>query len=375
MALMAAKGFASPDVLRTVSKARILSEKLGDENQLFIALCGEASYHVMSGNLREADELGRRCLELASASGDPNLLLEAHHRQWATTFYMGDFDATEGHLDHGLKTYDPDRHHCLTYIYTGHVPGVCCRNHSSTMLWLRGYPDRAIARAKEALGLAERVSHSLSIAQAQCNMGYTHLLRREPDEARRWAEKLRALSTDFHLPLLTYQALSLLGWAIAAQGDLKNGIRHMEEGIAGVTATGAANGLQDSLSILARAYGEDGNAEQGLTVLDRAFDLIAKTGSTYHLSELLRIKGELLLRLNPSDKIAQDWLRRAVLAAREARTKSPELQAALSLARLYRDRGYAKQAGDVLFPVYAWFTEGFETRDLVEAKNLLDQVR
>ena len=122
--LMAAKGFAAPDVLQAFSKARILCEKLGDQNELFVALCGEASYHMISGNLLAADELGRQCLELARASGDPALLLEAHHRQWATKFFMGDYAAAQRHTEHGIATYDPDRHHQLTYIYTGHDPGV-----------------------------------------------------------------------------------------------------------------------------------------------------------------------------------------------------------------------------------------------------------
>jgi len=97
-------------VLQALSKARVLSEKLGDNNQQFIALCGEASYHMISGNLRAADELGHQCLELAQASGDANLLLEAHHRQWATKHFMGDYATAEAHIEFGITTYDPDKH-------------------------------------------------------------------------------------------------------------------------------------------------------------------------------------------------------------------------------------------------------------------------
>ncbi len=128
--MMAVRGWGAPEVLQACSRARVLCEKLGDREQLFVALCGEASYHMISGNLRAADELGARCLELVQASGDHSLLLEAHHRQWATKFYMGDAAAADRHIGHGIAMYDPDRDHALTYRYTGHDPGVCCRSYS-----------------------------------------------------------------------------------------------------------------------------------------------------------------------------------------------------------------------------------------------------
>ena len=223
--MMATKGFAAPDVLQAFSKARVLCEKLGDQNQLFVALCGEASYHMISGNLDAADELGRQCLELALASGDQSLLLEAHHRQWATKYFMGDYVAAETHADFGIATYDPDQHHSLTYIYTGHDPGVCCRNYSAIMLWLRGYSDQALARCREAMALAERVSHPFTMVLAQENCSYVHLLRREPDEGRRRLDKWIALSKEFGLsPAMVAGGRFQLGWALAEEGHAAEGV-------------------------------------------------------------------------------------------------------------------------------------------------------
>ena len=132
---------------------------------------------------------------------------------------MGDYAAAQRHTDHGIATYDPDRHHQLTYIYTGHDPGVCCRNISAMMLWLRGYPDQALARCQEAMALAERVSHPFSMVLAQLHCSYVHLFRREPDEARRRVDKWIALSKEFGLsPTMMADGRFHPGWALADEG-------------------------------------------------------------------------------------------------------------------------------------------------------------
>ncbi|APO74521.1 adenylate/guanylate cyclase protein [Rhizobium etli 8C-3] len=370
--MISTRGFASPEVLRAFSKARTLSEKLGDRDQLFVALCGEASYHLISGNLRAADELGLQCLELARSSGDHALLLEAHHRQWVTKFYMGDNAAAEHHLDHGITNYDRDRDHRLTYIYTGHDPGVCCRNYSAQMLWLRGYPDQALERCRDAVALAEEVSHPFTIAQALSNFTDIYLLRHEPDKARRTLCNTIALSREFGLAREISEGRFQLGWVLAEEGNLMEGIGEMREGIAAITAMGVAAGLQHNLCVLAQACVECGAASEGMDLLEQGLSM-TESGAKYRLPELFRTKGELLLRQNPDDGTAESWFKRAVTMARDEGTKSLELRAALSLARLYSNRGGDREALDLLAPVYAWFTEGLDTRDLVEAKRLLDQ--
>jgi class 3 adenylate cyclase/tetratricopeptide (TPR) repeat protein len=370
--MMAAKGWGAPEVLQACTRARVLCEKLGDTGRLFIALCGEASYHMISGNLIAADELGRRCVELANSSGDQSLLLEAHHRQWATKFFMGDLAAAETHARAGLATYDPDKHHSLTYIYTGHDPGVCCRNYSARMLWLRGYSDQALERSREAIALAERVSHPLTKVLAQSNLSLIHLLRREPEEGRRWAKKFVALSREFVLPQSVSEGHFHLGWALAESGHAADGAKEMRDAIAAITATGAAMGMPHLLCVLAQACGESGETCEGLELLERGLS-IAEYGAKCHLPELLRAKGDLLWRLSRQDKSAEHWFLQALTAARSDGTKALELRAALSLARLYRAQEFDEKARDVLSPVYAWFTEGFETLDLIEAKAVLDQ--
>jgi predicted ATPase len=269
--------------------------------------------------------------------------------------------------------YDPDRDHSLTYRYTGHDPGVCCRSYSARNLWLLGYPDQAIARGKEATALAVRLSHPLTRVLAQQTLGYVHLLRREPDAARRWLEQSIEQSKEFGFQLSLSECRFLLGWALAQQGHSADGIAVMRDALAAITATGAEVALQYYLCILAQA-GEEKDASGGLALLERALT-IAESGARYQLPELLRTKGELLLRINPRDDAAEHWFQLAVTTARDEGTKSLELRAAISLAQLYWAQDRNEEARGVLSPVYAWFTEGSDTRDLVDAKELLDRLR
>ncbi|MDP9812700.1 class 3 adenylate cyclase/tetratricopeptide (TPR) repeat protein [Rhizobium tibeticum] len=375
VAAMAVKGWGAPEVLRAFSSARKLCEKLGDSNELFVAVRGEASYHLISGHLREADDLGRQCLQIAQSANDLDLLLEAHHQSWATKFFLGDYQAAEKHAEWGMATYDPDRDHRLTYIYTGHDPGVCCRSFSAQMLWIRGYPDQALARVREAVALAKRVSHSVSMATALNNLANVHLARREPKAALESAQQQLEVSTKFDLPLMAGAARFNISWALAQQGELAQGVREMREAVEAVEATGADMGMSFCLCVLAQAHGQVGETSEGLIVLEKAFDIVAKSRSKYQVPELMRTKGELLSHIDPRSGAAEKWFRKALTMARAEGTKSAELRAATSLARFYIDQGRGKEGRKLLAPIYAWFTEGFETGDLVDARALLDRMR
>ncbi|NRP74693.1 hypothetical protein ILFOPFJJ_05615 [Ensifer psoraleae] len=375
VAAMAVKGWGAPEVLRAFSSARKLCEKLGDSNELFIAVRGEASYHLISGHLREADDLGRQCLGIAQSANDLSLLLEAHHQLWASKFFLGDYQAAEKHASWGIATYERGRDHRLTYIYTGHDPGVCCRNFSAQMLWIRGFPDQALKRVREALALARRVSHSVSMATALNNLANVHLVRREPEAAQETARQQLAVSTKFDLLLMAGAARFNIGWALAQQGEFEEGIREMREAVAAVEATGADMGMSFCLCVLAQSHGQFGEASEGLTVLEKAFGITARSRSKYQVPELLRTKGELLSRLEPAGGAAERWFRKSLTMARAEGARSTELRAATSLASLYLDQGRNDEARDLLGPIYAWFTEGFDTGDLVDAKALLDCLR
>jgi class 3 adenylate cyclase/predicted ATPase len=374
-AMIAAKGWGAPEVLQAFSSARRLADTLGDKPQIFAAMRGESSYQTISGNLRAAKILGHQCqslgLELAQASDDSGYILEAHHQLWGINYYLGDYDASELHASHGLATYDYERHRHLAWGYAGHDPGVCCRAFSAQMLHMRGRADQALVRSRDAIALAERDSHPVSTAQAQLSFCLVHLMRREPAEALHWAKKAVALCTEFVMPLLLGQARVYLGWALADLGQLEEGIRQMRLGIAGIAATGADMGMAYYLCILARNCGERGDAIEGLALLEQAFDTLGKSTSKYQLPELLRTRGELLSALDPANEAAENLFQQSLTAARDQGAKSSELRAALGLGRLYVGQSRDEKARRILAPVYAGFTEGFDTLDLVEAKGLL----
>jgi predicted ATPase len=187
-------------------------------------------------------------------------------------------------------------------------------------------------------------------------------------------EQWIVLSREIVLPQLIAEGTFQLGWALAQEGHTEDGVKMMREGIATISVAGAAE-MQYYLGILAQACGQCGKVSEALSLLDKAFSIAAESGTKHHVPELLRIKGDLLSRQNPQDNASEEWFRKALMAARDDGLKSLELRVALSLARLYRDRGCAGKAHEVLLPVYNWFTEGFETRDLVEARDLFDQLR
>ena len=249
--MMATKGWGAPEVLQAYSAAKILCERLGDPSELFTVLRGEGQYHMISGNLRAADELARQCMQLAENAADPAFILEAHHVFWSTRFYMGDYATAEFHANKGIAIYDPVEHHPLTYKYSGHDPGVCCRVFSSLTLWVRGYPEQAVNRCNEALTLANQEQHLLTVAFAYLFLSQLHMLRREADEGQRWAEKEIEISEKYVLPLMLAQGRFHLGWALAEQGRLVQGIELIRNGIAATRATGALTGFPFFLSVLA----------------------------------------------------------------------------------------------------------------------------
>ena len=201
---------------------------------------------------------------------------------------------------------------------------------------------------------------------------------RVPSDGAREAERLiaewDATSSKLALPLVTTQAKFQRGWALLQEEQADHGVAEMREGLAGIRATGAAMGLQYFLCVLAQGYAACDSPAEGMSILEEALKFAADTGAKYQHPELLRTKGELLIQLDPRDRSAEEWLRTSLIAARDEGTKMLELRAAASLARQYLENGENTQARDMLEPVYAWFTEGFDSRDLLEAKILLEEL-
>jgi predicted ATPase len=375
VAMMAARGWGATEVSDAYTRAREICEKLGDDSGLFTALRGQGQFHMIRGELRTARQLGERCVTLAERSEDAGVRLETHHLFWSNSFFMGDYGNAAHHADAGIGQYDKGAHHHLTYVYSGHDPGVCCRAFSGLALWQQGYPERAAARCGEALALAQEVSHPLTLALAYWALSYLHLFRQEPGPAGEWAERGIAICNEYLMPLLLSQAQFQSGWAVARQGELSHGIARMEDGVRRIRETGSEMGLPYFVALLGEAYAAAGDAGLGLRRIDEALATAEQTGAYFGYPEMLRLRGELLLRCDGArlDE-AETCLASAIEAARGQQAHMLELRAATSLARVLRERGRAAVARESLAPILGRFTEGLDMQDLLDAKVLLDEL-
>jgi len=374
--MMAAKGWSAKEVLDEYTRARELCEKLDDEREMFVALRGEGQYRMIRGESQIASELGHRCADLTAGWKDIGVHIETHHLFWTNSFFMGEYGDADFHCAKGISLYQRSRDHALTYVYSGHDPGVCCRSFSALIQCLYGHPDRSLELCREALNLAQEVEHPLTTALAQWAYSYAHILRREPEPARRWAEQEIAVCEQYLLPLLLSQGTFQLGWALAELGDLDEGIARMRDGLAAIDVTGAEVGLPYFLALLGEALGKAGKPDAGLVEIDRALSTAYRRSQHFQLSEIQRLKGELLGQLSKSRlHEAEVCFREAIKVAEEQGAKLPKLQATMGLAKLLAGKGEAAQARALLQPAYDGITEGRDLIDLKAAAALLADLR
>ena len=372
-ALMITKGFAAPEVEHAYARARALCQRVGETPQLFPVLRGLWQFYNGRGAYHTARELGEQCLQLAQQGDDTGRLLEAHHTLWTTRLLLGELPLAHTHLEQGLALYDRQQHRTLAVLY-GHDPGVCCRSVAGMVLWLRGYPDQALRQQQAARTLAQELAHPPSLAFPQMMGGIAHQLRREIHAAHEDAEALIALATEQGFALFRAIGGILQAGTRTALGEVGERIGQIRHDLAAVRETGSALWEPYFLALLADVYAQEGQVEAGLATLAEALGAAQATGERWWEAELYRLRGSLLLR-QPGTSLTEveSWLQRALGVARGQEARSLELRAAMSLSHLWRQQGKRQEAHDVLAGVYAWFTEGFDTADLQEAKALLEE--
>jgi predicted ATPase len=367
-ALIATRGYAAPEVGKAYTRALELCRQVGETAQLPRVLRGLRVFYFVRAEHGAARELGEQLLSLAQRQPAPPLLLEARWALGATSFYLGELATARVHLEQGMALYDAHQQLSRVSRY-GEDPGVGCRGFAARTLWHLGYPDQALKRGYEAIALAQERSHPYSLAFAMYHAAVTHQLRREVELTRERAEAVIALSSEHGFALFLAVGTILQGWALAEDEEERITLTH--QGLTTYQATGAELGRPWILALLAEAYGRGGRAEEGLRVLTEALALADKSGERMWEMELYRLKGELLLRRASPTEEAEACFRQALDIARRQEAKALELRAAMSLARLWQQQGKQAEARELLAPVYGWFTEGFDTADLQEAKVLL----
>jgi predicted ATPase len=383
-ALIAIKGSAAPEVEHTYTRARELCQHLGDTPRLLQVLLGLHAFYVVRGNFHTARELGEQCLALVQHVHSPRRLLNVHYALGVTLFHRGEFAAARAHLEQGMALYEAQHHRPHPNLQD---PGVVCLAYGAYALLVLGYPDQAVTRVQEARLLAQRLAHPFSLAFALNCVTCVHQLRREAQDTQEQAQAAMTLSTEQGFPFWKAYAIVLQGWARLERGQAE-GLAQMQQGLSTWQAQGAEVGRTWSLALLAEAYGRVGQTEAGLTVLAEALAAVARMEERFGEAELYRLKGELLLRAGPQppasevvpldaprplpDTAAEACFHYAVAIARRQQAKMWELRAVRSLSRLWWQQGKRQAAYALLAPIYGWFTEGFDTADLQEAKALLD---
>jgi predicted ATPase len=286
--------------------------------------------------------------------------------------WLGTLPTARQHLEEGIACYTPDQHRSLVFRM-GQDPGVGCRVHGALTLWLLGYPNQALARLHEALALAHELSHPYSLAFTRCWVAFVSQFRRDVPAVYEHAEAAVALSTEQGFPLWAALGTSLRGWALALQGQGEEGMAQVRQGSTAWRATGAAVLVPYLCTVLAEVYDHLGHTEDGHQALAEAHILVEQHEERWWEAEVCRLRGVLLLRQPGTPQAeAEVWLQRALDVARRQEAKSLELRAAMSLSRLWQQQGKRTEAYELLAPIYGWFTEGFDTADLQEAKTLLD---
>jgi predicted ATPase len=373
-ALTVTKGYAAPEVGHAYARARELCQQVGETPQLFPVLRGLWNFYLIRTELRTARELAEQLLNLAQRTQDPALLQQAHSALAGALVHLGEFAAAQAHLQQGLTLYDPPQHRALPLRLEIDL-GVFFLAYMTRPLWLLGYPDQAIRRSHEALTLAQELAHPFSLAYALAFAAWVHQFRREGQATHARAEALCALAKEQGFAFLLATGTMHRGWALAEQGQSVEGMVQICEGLAAYRATGAEVDRTYFLALLAEAYGQGKQDDKGLTVLEEALALTDRQASVIWEAELHRLKGELLLARSVENQVeAEACFHEALAIARRQEAKALELRAAMSLARLWRQQGKATDARDVLAPAYHWFTEGFGTPDLQQAKALLEEL-
>jgi class 3 adenylate cyclase/predicted ATPase len=367
-ALRFVKGQAAPEMGYAFGRARALWEQLGSPSQFLHIPHGQSRYHLFRGEFELAQRLDEDLLRLSRQRNDSAGIVLGHDCSGRDLLIAGSFASSRSHFEAVLALYDPISHGSLVQ-QTGSDPRAISRGYLGIALFCLGFPDQALVQSNAAI--AEAVAHpptfTVNLAQS------ARLLSLTGDNAAldERADQLITVATEQGFPLYRMLGMIYRGWAKVNTGDLAGGISLLRDGSSAYSATGSQTRICYHTALLAKACEIAGQVDEALEHLDNALQLAEAVGERWFMAELYRQKGQVMIRRGASEA-AEKFYRKALRIAEKQEAKLWELRAAVSLARLYCDHGHPRAAHDLLGPVYGWFTEGFETRDLKKAKALLD---
>jgi predicted ATPase len=371
-ALIAAKGYAAPETGRAYARAGELCRQVGDVGRLFPLLFGQWVFHMARAEHAAAQEIAAEALRAAERDGDAAGLVVGHRAVGIGSLWRGDLVDARAHLEQELALYDPERHRCLASVYA-YDPRLAGLSGLAFTLFQLGYPEQAVARCREAVDDAARLSHPAGLAYVLHHACMLDQVRRDAAAVRQRAAALVALSAEHGFALWQAAGTVLDGWALAEGGRAPVGSARIEDGLAAYRATGAGLFVPYFLALLGTTRAAAGATAEARRLLAEALDAGRASGERWFEAELYRLQGE--LSSAAGDRVtAEACFLGAIACAREQSARLWELRATTSLARLRADRGERAEASGLLVPVHCWFTEGFDSPDLREAKALLDEL-
>jgi class 3 adenylate cyclase/predicted ATPase len=372
-ALMSVHGWTAPEVGVAFERAEHLARELESSIDLAPPLAGLWLFHTARGQFSRADGITKELFDVAHTLHDSDVLLQAHHCAWPICWFRGAFTDAKAHADAAMDLYDEVRHARHRFLYLGHDPAVCALSIKSVLQWLLGHPTQGVQSERDAIDLARRLQHVPSLAHALWFVCQAQVARRDAVAVVGTANELLTLSEEHGLPQTRGPALAYLGWAIGQTEDVSRGIRRMEDGLAMQNRLGVRSNLCLTICLLAETYFMAEQYEKGMEQANLAIATSSEIGDRWCLPRIHTIRARLLQTFGQVDA-AEASLQLGVDIAAAQSAKGAQLQAVNSLARLWREQGKPQQARELLAPVYSWFTEGFDKRDLQEAKALLDEL-
>lgn len=370
--LLAVKGYAALETGHAYARARQLWEQLGSPLEFLQVPYGQSVHHALRGELDRALHLDEDLLRLSGQRNDSGGLVLGHTSIGRNLMFAGRLRSSRLHLEEVLALSDSTVHPSLVH-QAGIHPRVNAQAILGLVLFCLGFPDQALAHGSTAIAEARRLAHQPSLIVA---LGFgIRVSSLGGDDAclAEWVDQLAVVAADQGFRQWRAEGTIYRGWGKVKTGDVVEGISLLRGGASAFRATGAAAWMPYHGALSARAYEVATQIEEAVTQLDDALQTVGRTGERWLEAELNRHKGKLLLRLGYSEA-AEELYRTALTIAEEQGAKLWELRAATGIAQLCRDQGRYAEARDLLAPVYAWFAEGFNITDLIEAKALLAEL-
>jgi class 3 adenylate cyclase/predicted ATPase len=372
--LLSVKGYASDDMEHNYRRAKDLSQENNDSVHQFRANWGLWVFHLVRGHLANARGLAENLLALANREQSSDLLIEAHRNLGTTYFYLGRFDDAKTHLLIAKSLDDPNQHRSHAVRY-GQDPGITARIYLARTLWILGEVEQVDTLALEAIGMARKLEHPYTLVFTLVFLSWLYSAARNMNRTLELTDEAIAVSTQYSFALGLAWATTSQGWALAETGQ-EEGLGKLLHGLSATRATGARIHDTCTLALLADIYLRHNRIDEGLATIEEAQKLAVTGGELFWQAELLRLKGELLLRQSDqSVHAAEQCLSDALKIAQDQHATMLELRAATSLARLWKTRNKVDEARRILNAVCAKFHEGVDNFDLKEARTVLAQLR